>query len=251
MTERRLRGVWLGRQPYEPIHELQQRLLEARHLGQIDDTVLLLEHDTVITLGRGAHGANVLFPPQALEQRGVQLVETGRGGDVTLHAPGQLVCYPIIALPENRRDVRRYVNDLTETMRQLALRFGVSGGKMDSMIGLWVDRKHLSSWPGEGAAVEPAKLGAIGVRVSRWVTMHGFALNLTTDLDLFRLIVPCGISTFGVTSIQELTGKAPAVSDSASVALEILTEQLDFSAFDFDDRSSADVTGMAPAEIVA
>lgn len=236
---REIRGVWLGRRRYEPVHQLQRELHASRQRGEIGDTVLLVEHEPVITLGRGAKREHVLIPEAVLTERGVDLVETGRGGDVTLHAPGQLVCYPIIDLGPDRRDVRRYVNDLNETMRGLAADFGIASGTVPNMIGLWVDRDRFGCWQGPEAATRLAKIGAIGVRISRWVTMHGFALNLTTDLSLFQLIVPCGISTHGVTSVSELTGEAPVVGRLAARALELLAGRLDARVVGLEDRSAA------------
>ncbi|HMR80689.1 MAG TPA: lipoyl(octanoyl) transferase LipB, partial [Polyangiaceae bacterium] len=177
---RELTGLWLGRRPYTPVHELMQTLQLARQQGRIGDTVLFLEHEPVITLGRGAQAENVLLPEAALSKLGVQVVATGRGGDVTLHAPGQLVCYPIVDLSPDRRDVRRYVGDLRETMRKLAADYDVSGGEVPDQIGLWVDAACPEQWPGADNAKRPVKLGAIGVRISRWVTMHGFAFNCRT-----------------------------------------------------------------------
>ena len=227
MTRRRLTGRWLGRRRYEPVHDEQKRLQGLRQRGEIGDTVLFVEHEPVVTLGRGGHAANVLVGAEALAARGVELVETGRGGDVTLHAPGQLVCYPIIDLAPDRCDVRRYVGSLTETMRRLAADWEVAGGPVEKLIGLWVDRSSPSAWQGEQEARDLAKLGAIGVRISRWVTMHGFAFNLTTDLDLFKLIVPCGISEHGVTSIEALTQRTPEVDAAAERSFEILGDVLD------------------------
>lgn len=236
---RRLHGIWLGRRRYEPVHDLQKALQEARREGRIGDTVLFLEHEPVVTLGRGAHAENLLVPEELLAARGVDLVATGRGGDVTLHAPGQLVCYPIIDLSPDRCDVRRYVRDLAETMRRLAAEHGIDAGSVESLVGLWVDPGSLDHWPGEHAARSLAKLGAIGVRISRWVTMHGFAFNLSTDLELFGLIVPCGISQHGVASVQSLTGKAPDVQQSAGRALEILGSVLDADVSALSDHSTS------------
>lgn len=219
---RQLRGVWLGRRDYNSVHALQLQVSEARKRGEVPDTVLFVEHDPVITLGRGAHAGHLLAQAAELETRGVQVVQTGRGGDVTLHAPGQLVCYPILDLSPDRKDVRRYVNDLTQCMRLLAESYGVSGGPHKAYVGLWVDRANVNAWPGDEHAIDPVKLGAIGVRISRWVTMHGFAFNLSTDLDLFRLIVPCGISEFGVASLEMLTGSAVPVDVAADLALKLL-----------------------------
>jgi len=218
----------------------------ARQAGQIPDTVLLLEHEPVITLGRGAHSENVLVPREVLRAAGVDLVETGRGGDVTLHAPGQLVVYPIVGLSPDREDVRRYVRDLTETMRALAAEHAIAGGESDEMVGFWVDRAEPSRWNGQSQARHLAKLGAIGVRISRWVTMHGFAFNLTTDLELFGLIVPCGIREHGVTSVEQLTGARPDVRTTAERALSLLGEQLDADVASFSDDSQAALSSLSP-----
>jgi lipoyl(octanoyl) transferase len=223
---RRLHGRWLGRRPYAEVHELQQRLHEQRQRGEVPDTVLLLEHEPVVTLGRGAHRANLLASPAALQARGIDVCDTGRGGDVTLHAPGQLVAYPILDLGPDRCDVRRYVGDLCETMRRVATHWGVAGGAVSGLIGLWVDTASPAAWPGEQSAARLAKIGAIGVRISRWVTMHGFALNLTTDLSLYEVIVPCGISQHGVSSLQALVGAAPSTREAAPVALDALAAVL-------------------------
>ena len=239
---RELRGVWLGRRPYAPVQALQHRLCAERADGQVPDTVLLLEHTPVVTLGRGADPANVLLGEEALRARGIDCERTSRGGDVTLHAPGQLVVYPIIDLRPDRCDVRRYVRDLAETMRRVALRHGVSAGEVSGKIGLWVDRASVGQWPGEAHAAEPAKIGAIGVRISRWVTMHGFALNLTTSADLYRLIVPCGIREYGVTSIAELTGRQPTVREEAGFALEELASVLGGGVGGLEDWSGRDLS---------
>lgn len=221
-----LTGYFLGQRPYAPTLAFMGQLFEARRLEKVGDTVLLLEHEPVITLGRGAHAENLLSSREELAQIGVAVCETGRGGDVTLHAPGQLVVYPIINLSPDRMDVRKYVQNLTETMRRLVLPYGISGGTISKMIGLWVDARQLDVWPGEEGAQTPTKLGAIGVRISRWVTQHGFALNLTTDLSLFRLIVPCGISEYSVASVESLTGHRPSVEESAPSALAHLNDLL-------------------------
>lgn len=248
-TSRRLHGVWLGRRDYGSVHALQRELLEARKRNEIPDTVLLVEHDPVITLGRGAKANHLRAARSELDSMGVSVVETGRGGDVTLHAPGQLVCYPIIDLNPDRRDVRRYVNDLTRCMQLLAQSYGVSAGTHSAYVGVWVDRANVRQWPGEAHAKDPVKLGAIGVRISRWVTMHGFAFNLSTDLGLFGLIVPCGISEFGVTSIEALTGSAPSVAEAATTALGLLASVLDATLIHSEPREHGgelDLSGVSP-----
>lgn len=221
---RKLLAYWLGRRDYRPVRGLQESLMLARQEGRTPDTVLFLEHAPVITLGRGAKPEHVLLDLAQLAELGIDCVQTDRGGDVTLHAPGQLVCYPIIELSPERRDVRRYVKDLNETMRRLVADFGVGAGSLSEHIGLWVDRVDPTVWPGQSLARDPAKIGAIGVRISRWVTMHGFALNLTVDLSLFSSIVPCGIHGQGVTSLRELTGKSVEPRQAAEHALLHLAE---------------------------
>ena len=221
---RRLRALWLGRAAYEPVHALQHELQEARKAGRASDTVLFVEHEPTITLGRGATADHLLTSEAALSDAGIAVVSTGRGGDVTLHAPGQLVCYPILDLHPDRMDVRRYVKDLNRVMMALAEAYGIRSGVIEKYIGLWADAAEPSVWSSVEAARTPVKMGAIGVRISRWVTMHGFAFNLSTDLALFRLIVPCGITEFGVGSVASLTGVEVSVESAAERALPLLAE---------------------------
>jgi lipoyl(octanoyl) transferase len=192
---RKLTAYRLGLTPYGAAHALQERLVDARKAGSLGDTLLLLEHPKVITLGRKANLEHVLLPVDALAQQGYEFFETGRGGDVTFHGPGQLVVYPIIDLKPDREDVRRYVTDLEETMIRVCADYGLIAGRSQGLNGAWI---------GMG------KVGAIGVRISQWVTMHGFALNVNTDLSAFSPIVPCGIAQRGVTSLQaELQRSVP------------------------------------------
>lgn len=216
---------WLGRVRYADAHALQEELVEKRVRGEIGDTLLALEHDAVITLGRGADGANVLADAHERAHEGLDYFETGRGGDVTYHGPGQLVVYPIVDLKPDRQDVRKYVRDLAEVMIRLAKDFDISAGvpRDPKLVGVWVDltapRAPWSQARADAAgAADLAKLGAIGVRLSRWVTMHGFAFNATTDLTAFRHIVPCGIRDHGVTSLAALGVSPPPIEELARMA---------------------------------
>jgi lipoyl(octanoyl) transferase len=196
----------LGTVDYQAALDLQQQLVEDRKQGRIPDQLLLLEHPHVITLGvRNRHArSNVLETPESLALKGVALFETGRGGDVTYHGPGQLVGYPILELPEDRRDVHRYVRDLEEVLIQAVSGFGITAGRIPGLTGIWVGDR---------------KLAAIGVRISRWVTSHGFALNVSTDLSRFDLIVPCGITGKGVTSMERLVGRPIAMAEVADAVV--------------------------------
>jgi lipoyl(octanoyl) transferase len=190
----------LGRIGYADGVELQKALVQQRVAGEIDDTLLFVEHPPVITLGVKTRGnfANIRADATALAAQGVEVHESGRGGDVTFHGPGQLVGYPIIDLKPDRQDVHRYVRDLEEVLIRTAADFGIEAGRVKGFSGAWVG---------------DVKLAAIGVRISRWVTSHGFALNVTTDLSGFGLIVPCGISDRGVTSLAALVGREVAMAD--------------------------------------
>jgi lipoyl(octanoyl) transferase len=222
--------VWLGRQAYAPLQALQEKLLALRQAGELEDTLLLLEHPPVVTLGRGAKSEHVLATPELLAARGIELVTSTRGGDVTLHAPGQLVAYPILDLSPDRRDVRRWVRTLTETMRRIAEEQGIASGRHEEHVGLWADAATPRHFTTAAEARELVKIGAIGVRISRWVTMHGFALNLEPDLALYGSIVPCGIREHGVASIASLGGTPLSVEAAAARALEILAELTERSA---------------------
>ncbi len=217
---------WLGRVRYADAHAIQRWLVEERLRGNRGDTLLLLEHDPVITLGRGANPRHVLEPRELLEERGVDVHDTTRGGDVTYHGPGQLVAYPILDLRPDRRDVRRYVRDLARVMIALARDSGLDASFIEGdakLVGVWVDEASPAHWRGDprqpGGSERPAKLGAIGVHLSRWITMHGFAFNISTELAHYGLIVPCGIARHGVTSVAALGGVAPTVEQAARASL--------------------------------
>jgi lipoyl(octanoyl) transferase len=236
---RELRGVWLGRRRYEPVHALQEKMLAARQAALVGDTVLFVEHEPVVTFGRGAHAEHLLVPEASLAELGVGVARTGRGGDVTLHLPGQLVGYPILDLSPDRRDVRRYVGDLTETMRRLASELGVETGKHEKHVGLWADRASPHAYAGSALGTDIVKVGAVGVRISRWCTMHGFALNLHPDLSLYRCIVPCGIREHGVASLASLGGTLVGLPTAARRSFEILGDVFGARLERFDDRSES------------
>jgi lipoate-protein ligase B len=172
---------------------LQKRLVELRHEGKIPDCLILTEHEPVITMGRAYRGENLISSPEELKQRGVELFEIERGGDITFHGPGQLVAYPIIDLNNRGRDLHRYLRDLETVVISTLSDFGIEAGIKHGLTGVWAD-DH--------------KLAAIGVAVSRWITYHGLALNVDTDLEYFKLINPCGITSFPVGSMSSITGEA-------------------------------------------
>jgi lipoyl(octanoyl) transferase len=201
----------LGRVSYADALALQERLVDARKDGRGEDVLLLLEHPKVITLGRAAKQANILLSDEALAAQGYEVFATGRGGDVTFHGPGQLVGYPIIDLKPERQDVRRYVQDLEETMIRVCADYGLEAGRSPGKNGAWIGDR---------------KVGAVGVRISRWVTMHGFALNVTTELASFGAIVPCGIPDRGVTSLSAELGYAPDFDDVQTKAASHLASLL-------------------------
>jgi lipoyl(octanoyl) transferase len=184
----------LGLVPYAEALALQRELVEERRAGRVGDLLLLVEHPHVLTLGvRGDGGrSNILASAEVLAERSVDVYETGRGGDITYHGPGQLVGYPILDLKPDRCDVHRYVRDLEEVLIRVAADYGVEAGRVPALTGVWVGG---------------SKLAAIGVRIGRWITSHGFALNVTTDLEYFKMIVPCGIADRGVTSLAALLGR--------------------------------------------
>jgi lipoyl(octanoyl) transferase len=196
----------LGTMPYGEALTLQRALVVERQADRIDDTLILVEHPHVLTLGvRGDGRSHVLATPETLAARHIEIFEAGRGGDITYHGPGQLVGYPIVSLKPDRCDVHRYVRDLEEVLIRVAADYGIAAGRVDGLTGVWVGRE---------------KLAAIGVRIARWVTSHGFALNVTTDLECFNLIVPCGIADRGVTSLARLLGRT---IDRAEVEARVVT----------------------------
>ena len=218
---RRLEVRRLGHVAYDDGLKMQAALVEERKSGVIPDTLLLLEHPHVLTLGvRGGGRRHIVAPDNRLDALGVSVFETGRGGDVTYHGPGQIVGYPILDLRPDRQDVHRYVRDLEEVLIRTCTDFGVAAGRLPGLTGTWVTGVTASIPPvandpyvardfspaNPANPPTPAKIAAIGVRIARWITSHGFAFNVNVQLSYFDLIVPCGISDKRVTSLQQILG---------------------------------------------
>jgi len=170
----------LGRMRWPEAFELQQQLVAQRKAGEIADQLLIVEHPHVVTVGRNGHEENLLASPEVLSRTGIELHRTDRGGDVTYHGPGQIVGYPILDLRDWKRDVGAYVRAIEQMIIDTLADFGIEAGRQSGMTGVWTQ--------------QPAKIAAIGVHISRWVTSHGFALNVSTDLEYFSYIVPCGLA---------------------------------------------------------
>lgn len=206
----------LGRTPYGEALALQKALVEERRAGRIGDVLILLEHPHVITMGARLEEArsHVLATPERLSQLGVELFETGRGGDVTYHGPGQIVGYPILDLRPDRQDVYNYVRALEDVMIRVTASYGIEASRIPDFTGAWVGAE---------------KIGAIGIRVSRWITSHGFAYNVATDLSFFQLIVPCGIRDRGVTSLSQLLGREIPGREVEEAFVRAFREVFDYS----------------------
>src|SRR5712671_567932 len=218
--------VDLGLIAYAEAWELQERVVAARKAGAIEDVLLFCEHPHVITLGRSGNRANLLASESVLRQKGVEFFETSRGGDITYHGPGQIVGYPILNLGAIRRDVVWYVRTLEEAMIRATADLGIAARREPGKTGIWVDADEVADRSKGDSSLalgmtdqQAEKLAAIGVHISRWVTSHGFAYNVATDLRYFDLIVPCGIADRKATSLEKVLGRVvdPALA-SARVA---------------------------------
>ena len=211
---RPLQVHFLGRVPYREAWALQRRLAERRKAGEIDDTLLLLEHPPVITLGRDGSRKSLRVGEIELANRGVELVESDRGGDATFHGPGQVVGYAIMDLRPDRKDIRRYVSSLETVMIHVLQTYGIVAGRLAGEPGVWLDGPDR-------------KIGAIGARVSRWVTHHGFALNVNTNMSFFDLIVPCGIADKAVTSLEMELGRRVSMIEVMERLAQTLAEHFE------------------------
>jgi len=199
---REVQVVELGLSDYRETWSLQRRLVAARKAGATGDVLMFCEHPHVITLGRSGRREHLLASEHVLQQLGVEFIPTDRGGDITYHGPGQIVGYPILNLGEYRRDVSWYVRQLEEVMLQTSADFGISALRIQGRTGIWVE-----------AEGEQSKLGAIGVHLSRWVTSHGFAYNVSSDLRYFDFIVACGIRSGGVASLEQLLRRSISIPE--------------------------------------
>lgn len=213
-NQRALEWSYLGRLDYREAVALQEQRRERIRSGEAGEALLLLEHSHVYTLGRNANRVDILADPDWLRTRGVEVVESDRGGQVTYHGPGQLVGYPVLDLNPDRRDLRRYVRDLQEVLVRVLAEVEVSAEakSQDPEIGVWVAGRKVAS---------------LGVHVSRWITTHGFALNVTTDLSYFAAIVPCGLQGVEMTSVAELTGRTLPLEEMAERCVHHLAEVFD------------------------
>lgn len=222
---------------YDRTWELQREVFRLRSAGKIPDVLFLVEHPPVYTVGRKGGMNHVLLSRNELEKRGITVREIDRGGGVTYHGPGQLVCYPIISLRSRYLDVHRYLRELEEVIIRSVKRFGIVAGR---------DPHHAGVWVGE------SKLAAIGVKVSSWITMHGFALNVTTDLSYFRGIIPCGIADRGVASMGEILGRRLDLWEVASEVENQFCELFRSCPYpmDIEEFRTAFVHGTAAQEVV-
>ena len=189
---------WLGRRPYGEILEMQRALAAERIAGARPDTLLLVEHDPVVTLGRSTKREHLLLSEKALAARGVELFDIERGGDVTFHGPGQLVGYPIFDLQQHRQDLHWYLRQVEQSLIDALATYGITAGRVEKYTGVWV---------------EDRKIASIGVHARSWVTWHGFALNVSTDLSYFDMMVPCGIPQVTMTSVAKELGRAVSLEE--------------------------------------
>ncbi len=207
--------VDLGLIGFADAFALQKRFVAARKADAISDVLLLCEHSHVITLGRNGSREHLLASERVLQQKGVEFHATNRGGDITYHGPGQIVGYPVLNLGAIRRDVVWYVRMLEEVMIRACADFGVAAGREVGKTGVWVATEKSGDLPQSSHSRAAEKIGAIGVHISRWVTSHGFAFNMATDLRFFDLIVPCGIAGRAATSLEKILGRRVDRSEAA------------------------------------
>ena len=217
----RLNILFLGKCEYRKALEIQYKLLEKRQKGEIEDTLIIVEHPPVITLGNQAEKSNIIVSEEYLKQQLIDIIETNRGGDVTYHGDGQIVGYPIIDIKNSKIGVRDFVNGLEEVFIQLLKEeFGIDAGRSPGHTGVWIGNN---------------KILAIGLAVKRGVTMHGFAFNVNTNLEHFNFIVPCGITDKGVTSVEKILGKAYSIDEMNKKVVDYFVRVFNYQGFDIID----------------
>lgn len=214
MTDRVLQVENLGRRPYGEVLELQRAIAAERIAGGRPDTLLLVEHDPVVTLGRSTKREHLLLSEKALAERGVELFDIERGGDVTFHGPGQLVGYPIFDLQQHRQDLHWYLRQVEQALIDALATYDIVGGRVEKYTGVWVENRKIAS---------------IGVHARSWVTWHGFALNVSTDLSYFDMMVPCGIPQVTMTSISRELARVVSLEEVADSVTSAFTSVFDFS----------------------
>ena len=240
-----MRASWLGRVPYRPTYELQHSLIGQRKSGDIPNTLLLLEHDHVFTFGRRADKTHLVASEGVIKVRDAEIVETDRGGEATYHGPGQLVAYPIISIRELKLGPVAYVRLLEETIIQLLTMYGIRGHRVVGRSGVWIGGEPGSK-PIDGANPTGRKIAAIGVRISEGVTMHGMALNVSTDLSYYSHIVPCGMPGLDVTSISREIGKLVQTEGIAQAWAELFADIL---SFEIDWTSASSLMDIQSAQV--
>ena len=219
--------VKLELEEYQAVEHLQRQLLKLRKDGQIPDVVLLLEHKPVITVGKGGGMENVIASPDVLKAQGIDIYYPDRGGNITYHGPGQLVAYPILNLKDHKCDIHWYISRLEQTIIRLLASYNIDGNSVEGRRGVWIDNE---------------KIAAIGVAISRWVTYHGLALNISTNLDHFNHIVPCGLTGFGVTSMKKQLGKEVNINGVRQKMIDQLKDLLDL---EFQELSKDEIISIA------
>jgi lipoate-protein ligase B len=217
----------LGLIPYGPAYDLQKKTVQALQDGTGGESFFLLEHPHVVTIGRNASGHALLADETVLADRGVEVTRTDRGGDVTYHGPGQLVGYPIVALEPGRRDIRRYVNDLEEVLLLTLAEFGIRGERHPEHRGVWTGGRKIAS---------------VGIRISRWVTCHGFALNVSTDLSYYSVMNPCGITGCEMTSMSRELSKDPGLDNVKKVVVGKFSDVYDRFCGSLESRTAGEVS---------
>lgn len=217
MVNRKLNIINLGIEPYKKIWDYQNQLHNLRIDGKISDVLILLEHSNVYTLGKVAKREHLLISPQQLTEEKIDLFDIDRGGDITYHGPGQIVVYPIIKLDDLYQDLHRYLRELEEVIILTLKEFKVDAYRIPGLTGVWVNDE---------------KIAAIGIKVSRWVTMHGFAFNINTDLSYFQKIIPCGIRDKGVTSLQKIFNRKIDINQVKKVLVENFLHIFNYNSFE-------------------